>query len=277
MGRTEGIIGENGANGNGIGDEGDDAHRSTATTLRAVPRADERQHIVDARDEGSPARGHAPAWGDSRRTGDGLSVELPRGRLLYTTVLTTERDDLIPQTGIGSQHPVIAVTVDAWRVDEQSEPLKELQRSEGESRGTIRCGMGKTIDDALASRRTVPGGLEPFEGERRTGTVAQESFEPSAITGGDVDRSIDAKPTGGPPGRSRRPRPTFGGCPAEVAEHAVAHRVLEFAPVGWGEMGGLVELDRALGILAEHAVDDTDVEMKVSVQRRAGPRFARCP
>ena len=34
-------------------------------------------------------------------------------------------------------------------------------------------------------------------------------------------------------------------------------------------MGGLVELDRALGILAEHAVDDTDVEVEVSIERRA--------
>ncbi len=32
-------------------------------------------------------------------------------------------------------------------------------------------------------------------------------------------------------------------------------------------MGGLVELDRALGILAEHAVDDTDVEMEVAQVR----------
>ena len=32
-------------------------------------------------------------------------------------------------------------------------------------------------------------------------------------------------------------------------------------------MGGLVELDGTLGILSEHAVDDTDVEMEVSVQR----------
>ena len=53
----------------------------------------------------------------------------------------------------------------------------------------------------------------------------------------------------------------------EVTEHTVAHGVLEFAPVGWGEMGGLVELDRALAILAEHTVDDTDVEMEVRVQR----------
>ena len=31
-------------------------------------------------------------------------------------------------------------------------------------------------------------------------------------------------------------------------------------------MGGVVELDRALGILAEHTVYDTDVEVEVSVQ-----------
>jgi hypothetical protein len=29
-----------------------------------------------------------------------------------------ERDDLIPELGIGSQDPVIAVSVDAWRVNE---------------------------------------------------------------------------------------------------------------------------------------------------------------
>ncbi len=53
----------------------------------------------------------------------------------------------------------------------------------------------------------------------------------------------------------------------EVTEHTVAHGVLELLPVGGREMGGLVELDRALGILAEHTVDDTDVEVEVSVQR----------
>jgi len=41
----------------------------------------------------------------------------------------------------------------------------------------------------------------------------------------------------------------------------VAHGLLELIPVGGREMGGLVELDRAQGILAEHAVDDTDVEV----------------
>ena len=137
---------------------------------------------------------------------------------------------------------------------------------------------GKTIDDALASRRTEPVSLDPFEGEGRTGTVTQESFEPSTITGRDMDRGIHAEPAGGLPSEHVIGDVAFEQTLAvEVTEHAVANRVLELVPVGGREVGGFVELDRALGILAEHAVDDTDVEMEVSVQRRAGPRFARCP
>jgi len=67
---------------------------------------------------------------------------------------------------------VIAVPVNAWRRNEQSEPLEELEGGERESGAATRCGMGKTIDDTLASGGTVPGSLEPFEGEQRTGTVA---------------------------------------------------------------------------------------------------------
>ena len=46
----------------------------------------------------------------------------------------------------------------------------------------------------------------------------------------------------------------------------MANGLLELIPVGGREMGGLVELDRAQGVLAEHAVDDTDVEVEVSVE-----------
>ena len=53
--------------------------------------------------------------------------------------------------------------------------------------------MGKTIDDALASRRTVPGSLEPFEGEGRTRTVAQKTFEPRSVPRRDSYRGIDAE------------------------------------------------------------------------------------
>ena len=52
-------VGENGVDGNGIGDEGDDTHGST------TGRADERQDIIDASDEGGPSRGSTPAWGGS--------------------------------------------------------------------------------------------------------------------------------------------------------------------------------------------------------------------
>ena len=118
--------------------------------------------------------------------------------------------------------------MNAWRVNEQSEPLEELERSERESRGTTRCGMGKTIDDVLASRRTVPGSLEPFEGEGRTGTVTQESFEPtSTVTGRDVDRGIDAEPAGGLPVEHVVGDVAFEQTVAvEVTEHAVSNGLL---------------------------------------------------
>ena len=78
-----------------------------------------------------------------------------------------ERDDLIPELGIGSQHPV------------------------------------------------------------------QEPFEPCTVTARDMDRGIDAEPAGGLPREH-----VIGDVPfeqavaVEVTEHAVAHGVLEFAPVG---------------------------------------------
>ena len=123
--------------------------------------------------------------------------------------------------------------------------------------------MGETIDDALATRCTVPVSLEPFEGEGRTGTVAQEPFEPCTVTARDMDRGIDAEPAGGLPSEHVIGDVALEQTLAvEVTEHAVANRVLEFVPVGSREVAGLVELDRALGILAEHAVDDTDVEME---------------
>ena len=104
--------------------------------------------------------------------------------------------------------------------------------------------MGEAIDDALACCRTVPGSLEPFEGEGRTGTVAQEAFEPGTVTGRDMDRGIDAEPTGGLPSEHVVGDVAFEQTVAvEVTEHSVAHDVLEFAPVGGREMGGLVELD----------------------------------
>ena len=95
---------------------------------------------------------------------------------------------------------MIAVTVDAWRMDEGGESFEELEGREREGRGTVRCGTGKPIDDALAPGCSAPGSHEPIEGEGRACAVAQESFEPSTVTGPDVDRGIDAEPAGGLPG-----------------------------------------------------------------------------
>ena len=55
--------------------------------------------------------------------------------------------------------------------------------------------MGKAIDDALGGGCGLTGGadLEPFEGERRAGTVAQKTFEPRSVPRRDSYRGIDAE------------------------------------------------------------------------------------
>ena len=63
---------------------------------------------------------------------------------------------------------MIAVPVNAWRRNEQSEPLEELEGGERESGAATRCGMGKTIDDTLASGGTVPGSLQITLGSGKT-------------------------------------------------------------------------------------------------------------
>ena len=127
----------------------------------------------------------------------------------------------------------------------------------------MRSPLGAPYPLASSRSRAKGGRAPPTFG----GYPTQESFEPGTVTGRDVDRGIDAEPTGGLPGEHVIGDVTFEQSLAmEVPEYPVAHGVLEFAPFGWGEVRGLVELDRALGILAEHTVDDTDVEMEVSVQ-----------
>ena len=51
--------------------------------------------------------------------------------------LAHQPDDLIPKLGMGSEHTVIAVTVDAWRMDEQGEAFEELEGSEREGRSRV--------------------------------------------------------------------------------------------------------------------------------------------
>ena len=81
-------LSENGADGYGIAHESDDAYRFPA-----------------------------------RRTRAGASVEVFGLRALYLTLLTAERGDLIPELGMGSEHAVIAVTVNAVHPG-QSDPFE---------------------------------------------------------------------------------------------------------------------------------------------------------
>ena len=46
---------------------------------------------------------------------------------------------------------MIAVAVNAWRRNEQSESFEELEGRERESGAATRCRMGETIDEAFAA------------------------------------------------------------------------------------------------------------------------------
>ena len=54
------------------------------------------------------------------------------------------------------------------RRTEQGESLEELEGDEREHGAATRCRMGKTIDDAFASGRTVGGSLHPLRYNTRS-------------------------------------------------------------------------------------------------------------
>jgi hypothetical protein len=64
-------------------------------------------------------------------------------------------------------------------------------------------------------------GLEPLQGERRAGTVAQRPLEPGPVIGLDADRSIDRE--------TAAVAPLLNGCailPLLVIEFSIAHGAL---------------------------------------------------
>jgi hypothetical protein len=112
--------------------------------------------------------------------------------------------------------------------------------------------------------------VEPFEREGWTGTVADEPLDAGTILGLDAHRRVDTEAARALPGEHA------GGIElveksmaAEVAKDASLERRLHLADALGGQLVGLVELDLAAAVLAENAVEDDEVVMRVDVERRA--------
>ena len=148
---------------------------------------------------------------------------------------------------------MVAVAMDSRGRYETSEPLEKLKRRQQELGAAVGRRLGQSIDEARigrAERNDAAGGVEPFQSEGRSSTVAEQPFDAGSVLALDVDGRIDAEPTGALPrkhavgiGFVEQADPPSVGARAEVAEDTALYDVLQFVPVLGNELGGLVEAD----------------------------------
>jgi hypothetical protein len=88
---------------------------------------------------------------------------------------------------------VVAVPVDARRWYEAGQAVEELEGSEAKRLATVQIGLGEPIDQAglrRGERLDTGGGVEPLQGERPPGAVANEPLETRSVLGLDADGAI---------------------------------------------------------------------------------------
>ena len=82
---------------------------------------------------------------------------------------------------------MVTVTVAAMRWwNQRRQPVDELQWGEHQIGAAIRARFGQTIDQPMRI-----DGLQPLQGERRAGAVAQQPLKPGPVVGLDSYRGID--------------------------------------------------------------------------------------
>ena len=127
------------------------------------------------------------------------------------------------------------------------EPLEKWKRRQQERGAAVGRRLGQSIDEARigrAERNDAAGGVEPFQSEGRSSTVAEQPFDAGSVLALDVDGRIDAEPTGALPGKHAVGMGFVEqAMRAEVAEDTTLDDVLQFVPVLGNELGGLVEAD----------------------------------
>ena len=184
-----------------------------------------------------------------------------------------------PEPGIRSQHTVVAMAMDPRGRDELGEGLEELERGEQQLGAAVDVRLGEAVDQAALGRGKGGAGIEcvqTFEREGRAGTVADESLDPGTVLGLDAHGGVDAE--------AARALPCEHAGGVELVEESLATEVAEDAllddrlhvgdAVGRHVMG-LVKLDLAVVGLAEDAVEDDEVVMRVDVEGGAEAMKAR--
>jgi hypothetical protein len=129
-------VAEDGVNGPGLGEEGEDAQ------VGAAVGALEGEDLVDAGEETGPAGACGAVAGHFRRAGR----RIVRGLVAFRFG-AAEGDDAGAEPGVGRQHAVVAVAVDAGRRDEAGEGGEEVERREGEDGAAVERGAWQVIED----------------------------------------------------------------------------------------------------------------------------------
>ena len=103
-------------------------------------------------------------------------------------VVCSLRDDEGSQGGMGGEDAVVSDGVKTWRRDEGAESSDEVERGHGDGVGAVRprslhgVGEGAVGPDA-----------EPVGGDRRTGEVSDEPFEPLAVAAVDLVADVEGE------------------------------------------------------------------------------------
>ena len=171
LGRLPDML-ENPLHRRALGDEGDDADVGPAV------RTGQRQGLEQAREPHGPQV--ACRSEQTGCVGSALRSQLARW-LVSVAGLAPVGGGGGAERRVRRQYPVVAMTVQPRGRNQGGQAVDELQRREGELRAPIAPGLRQMIDDLVRVDR-----LDPFQGERRAGAVAQHPAADLLADGGDL-------------------------------------------------------------------------------------------
>lgn len=159
-GEGRGFVGEieveeDGGDDGRIGEEGEDPH------LAGAGGTEQRQLVVDAREQDGPADSERGGALTRRLGGNGRGGGIAFGR---RRLGPAEDHDVGPEPGIGSQHAVVAMAMDPRGRDEGTDAKRSSARASRSSRGvsssSVRpwmSGLGKRAPIAVRARVAARG------------------------------------------------------------------------------------------------------------------------
>lgn len=176
-------MGEDLGNRHRIGEERDEGEGGLAGGT------DEWEHLVDpGQESGPPGRrgGGGVLWlgcwvfrlGTRSRGGCWERKAGTEALIGQGVVLLGPGRDQRPQRSIGSEDPMVAVPVEAGRREDLGQAIQEFES--GETQGSAAGGIGlrQDVENLVGS---VVDEMKAVESEGRPGTVADQTFEASAV------------------------------------------------------------------------------------------------